>query len=69
MAKLILHDPSLSSEQLLWERQQRFLQLSPQEKWAELMALIRVSIMMNGGHPLKQPQGKGIVIQRRSAAL
>lgn len=66
MAKLILHNTSLPAGQLARERALRFLQLSPQEKLTELFALIRLSVAMNGGQPLKQPQGKGLIIQRKN---
>jgi hypothetical protein len=34
------------------------------EKWERLIALIELSKMLNGGKPLKQPAGKGLVIRK-----
>lgn len=65
MAKLVLHDLSLSPEAIQQEREQRFLKLSAQEKLEELFALINLSIAMNGGKPIKEPQGKGLIIRKK----
>jgi hypothetical protein len=64
MAKLKLYDTSIPSEQVVRERDAAYLALSSKEKFLQLLALIRLSISLNGGRPLKQPQGKGPVISR-----
>jgi hypothetical protein len=64
MGRLIIHSSALSPEKIQEERALRFLNLPPQEKLFELLALIHLSIAMNGGQPIKKPQGKGIIIQR-----
>jgi hypothetical protein len=63
MGKLILHaapDP----ERLSLERARRFASLSTEEKLNALFALIELSVALNGGKPLKAPQGKGIIIRK-----
>lgn len=64
MSKLKLYDASLPREQILKEREERFLSRSSKEKFYDLLHLIQVSVKLNGGKPLKQPQGKGIVINK-----
>ena len=63
MGKLILHDnPDL--ERLNEERSERFYHLPFEDKLKELFALIDLTVKMNGGRPIKEPQGKGIVIRK-----
>lgn len=51
-------------EQIENERQQRFMKLSTMEKLNELFALIDLSVKLNSGKPLKEPQGLGLVIKK-----
>lgn len=66
MGKFKLYDTSIPPEIIVEERAALYLSKSPQEKWNELLALIRLSISLNGGQPLKKPQGKGLIIQKSS---
>jgi hypothetical protein len=63
MGKLILHD-NPDPERLERERAARFLALSAEDKLKELFALIDLAVKMNGGKPIKEPQGKGIIIRK-----
>lgn len=51
-------------EKLAMERAQRFLSLTTEEKMDALFSLIELSVLFNGGKPLKVPQGKGIIIKK-----
>lgn len=66
MSKLILHDPSISREDILKLREERFLSASVASKLDQLFKLIRLSVKLNGGAPLKIPQGKGIIISKHT---
>lgn len=66
MSKLTLYDVSMSRDDILKIREGRFLNASPKEKLDQLLRLIRVSIKLNGGKPLKTPQGNGIVIRKKN---
>ena len=46
------------------ERALAFLTLPVEEKLRRLFALIELSVKLNDGKPLKEPQGKGIVIRK-----
>lgn len=46
------------------ERELRFLSLSGEERFFELVKLNKLAVLMNGGKPLKVPHGNGIVIRR-----
>ena len=63
MGKLILReiaDPELQD----LERTKRFMSLDATSKMRELFALIDLSVKLNGGKPLKIPQGKGLVLRK-----
>jgi hypothetical protein len=64
MGTLKLHDLSSYRESIIRQRDERFLKLSPAEKFYALLHLNRVAVELNGGKPLKQPQGKGIIISK-----
>jgi hypothetical protein len=66
MGKLKLYDTSLSRADILMEREERYLSSSVKEKFYQLLRLINLSVKMNGGKPLKLPQGKGLVISKGS---
>ena len=63
MGKLILREIVDIEVQNL-ERAIRFNRLDAATKMNELFALIDLSVRMNGGKPLKIPQGKGLVIRK-----
>jgi hypothetical protein len=67
MGKFKLYDSSIPREIIAEERATLYLSKSPREKWNELLALIRLSVSLNGGQPLKKPQGKGLIIQKPSS--
>lgn len=63
MGRLIIRDnPDTFLQDL--ERSKRFANLSTTEKLNELFALIDLSVKLNGGKPLKIPQGKGLVLRK-----
>ncbi|MBS1586264.1 MAG: hypothetical protein JSS82_12040 [Bacteroidetes bacterium] len=64
MGKLKLYDTGTPREQIVKERDERYLKQSPAEKFHSLLHLISTAIAMNGGQPLKQPQGKGLIISK-----
>ena len=63
MGRLIIRDNPDTFQQDL-ERSKRFVNLSTTEKLNELFALIDLSVKLNGGKPLKTPQGKGLVLKK-----
>ena len=63
MGRLIIrNNPDIFLQDL--ERSRRFVNLSTTEKLNELFALIDLSVKLNGGKPLKVPQGKGLVLKK-----
>ena len=64
MSRLNLYDPSMSRNEILVEREKRFMDRSVKDKLYQLLKLINLSVKMNGGKPLKTPEGKGIVISK-----
>jgi len=64
MGTLRLHDLSTPKEEIIKEREQRFLIISSAEKFHALLHLNKVAVKLNGGQPLKKPQGKGIIISK-----
>lgn len=65
MGKLKLYDTTIPQESIVREREMAYLALSPKDKFLQLISLIRLSVSLNGGRPLKQPQGKGLIISRK----
>ena len=63
MGKLILHKQP-NPERLEQQRAERYFNLPFAEKLKELFSLIDLAVKMNGGKPIKEPQGKGIVIRK-----
>lgn len=63
MGRLIIRNNTDTFQQDL-ERKKRFVNLSTTEKLNELFALIDLSVKLNGGKPLKIPQGKGLVLKK-----
>ncbi|TAH04553.1 MAG: hypothetical protein EAZ15_00905 [Sphingobacteriales bacterium] len=64
MGSLKLYDTSLSYQTIADQRAQAYLALSSEEKFYALLALNRNAVALNGGKPLKTPQGKGLVIKK-----
>ncbi len=64
MGKLILHDTSKTREEIEDLRRAEFLKKTPTERFFALLHLNSVAVKLNGGKPLKYPQGKGIVIKK-----
>lgn len=67
MGKLKLYDTSLSRELITSEREQKYLRQSSLQKFRELLALIHLNVQMNGGKPVKYPQGKGLIIRKEKS--
>ena len=65
MGKVKLYDTSIPRSQIVAEREAEYVSQSPANKLNRLFALIRLSVKMNGGKPLKVPQGKGLIISRQ----
>jgi hypothetical protein len=63
MGKLILREIANTESQDL-ERAMRFMNLDTTSKLNELFALIDLSVKLNGGQPLKTPQGKGLILKK-----
>ncbi len=64
MGSLKLYDASLCYQTIASQRAQAYLALSSEEKFYALLALNRNAVALNGGKPLKTPQGKGLVIKK-----
>jgi len=63
MGKVILHNvPDPEKNKL--ERAREFAILPFEEKLKRSFALIELGVKLNGGKPLKEPQGKGIIIRK-----
>jgi hypothetical protein len=65
MGKLKLYDTSIPRDLIVRERIEAYQSLSSQKKILQLLSLIRLSVSLNGGRPIKEPQGKGLVISRK----
>ncbi len=67
MGKLKIYNTDISRESIVTEREQEYLQRSPAQKIYAILHLNHISVQMNGGRPLKTPQGKGIIINKPKA--
>jgi len=65
MGRLKIYDQSKTKEEIQVEREQEFLNLTPSEKFFRLLKLNKLAVTMNGGKPLKVPQGKGLIIKKK----
>ena len=65
MGRLKIYDQSKTKEEIQVEREQEFLNLRPSEKFFRLLKLNKLAVTMNGGKPLKVPQGKGLIIKKK----
>lgn len=66
MGKLKLYDTSIPCELIAEERESVYLSRSPEQRFLSVLHLNHISVVMNGGRPLKSPQGKGLVIRKPS---
>ncbi|MBB6238765.1 hypothetical protein HDC90_003411 [Pedobacter sp. AK013] len=62
MGKLKLYDINTPRETIVEERDGVYLSRSPEQRFFGVLELNHISVTMNGGKPLKSPQGKGLVI-------
>jgi hypothetical protein len=63
MGKVVIHKhPDV--EKMNLERARKFLSLPIEEKLQSICSLIRLSVALNNGQPLKKPQGKGLIIRK-----
>lgn len=64
MRKLKLYDINTPRETIVEERESLYLSRTPEQRFFGVLQLNHISVMMNGGRPLKSPQGKGLVIRK-----
>ncbi len=64
MGKIILHEQPAD---LSLERMKRHLALSPQERLYALVNLCKFSMKMSGRKTIGTPQGKGLVIRKKTS--
>ena len=64
MGSLKLYGINTPYQSIAAERQQLFYNLSSEEKFYALLKLNKIAVKLNGGRPLKTPQGKGIIIRK-----
>ncbi|XZF13993.1 hypothetical protein ACTHGU_19615 [Chitinophagaceae bacterium MMS25-I14] len=69
MGKVRLYDTNIPRETILQERTERYNSLSVADKLNELFTLINLTRKMSGGKPLKEPQGKGLVLSRKQSGM
>ncbi|WP_426329611.1 hypothetical protein [Pedobacter sp. R-06] len=66
MGKLKLYDINTPRETIVEERDAIYLSRTPEQRFFSVLLLNNISVTMNGGKPLKSPQGKGLVIRKPS---
>jgi len=66
MGKLKLYDINTPRETIVEERDAVYLSRTPEQRFFSVLQLNNISVTMNGGKPLKSPQGKGLVIRKPS---
>ena len=64
MGRLKIYNSDIDKEEIERSREVKFLSLSAEDRFFELIKLNELAVLTNGGKPLKAPQGKGIVIRR-----
>ena len=64
MAKIIIHPPGTTREDIEDMRLQRNLERSPEERMRLMFRLNALAMMMKKG-PLKMPEGKGIILRKK----
>lgn len=63
MAKLILHERPLTREEIEERRLLENLKRTPEERIKRMFMLMELAMKFKNG-PLKEPQGKGIVLKQ-----
>ncbi|MDQ8003485.1 MAG: hypothetical protein REI64_01725 [Pedobacter sp.] len=66
MGRLKIYNTDIPRESILAEREALYLSKSAEQKIYALLQLNHVAVQLNGGKPLKQPQGKGLLIRKVS---
>ena len=66
MGSLKLYDINIPRESIIALRESIYLNRFSESKIYTLLNLIRISVQLNGGNPLKKPQGKGLIIRKSS---
>ncbi|MFN0290242.1 MULTISPECIES: hypothetical protein [Pedobacter] len=64
MGRLKIYDTDIPRESIIAEREAVYLNKSAEQKIHALLQLNYVAVQLNGGKPLKQPQGRGIIIRK-----
>ncbi len=64
MGRLKLYDTNTPRETIVEERESIYLSRTSEQRFFAVLQLNHISIAMNGGKPLKSPQGKGLVIRK-----
>ena len=64
MSRLKIYHSDVAREEIERNREVKFLSLSAEDRFFELVKLNKLAVSMNGGKPLKAPQGKGILIRK-----
>ena len=64
MGRLKIYDTDIPRESIIAEREAVYLNKSAEQKIQALLQLNYVAVQLNGGKPLKQPQGRGIIIRK-----
>ncbi|MBO9675560.1 MAG: hypothetical protein J7577_19080 [Sphingobacteriaceae bacterium] len=67
MGKLKIYDINTPRETIVEERDAIYLSRTPEQRFFAVLQLNHISVAMNGGKPLKYPQGKGLVIRKPTA--
>ncbi len=67
MGRLKLYDTSIPRETIVEERESVYLSRTSEQHFFNVLQLNRISVVMNGGRPLKSPEGKGLVIRKPTA--
>ncbi|MBB2145052.1 hypothetical protein GM921_06130 [Pedobacter sp. LMG 31464] len=64
MGTLKLYDTNIPRASIAAEREYAYQSRSSEQKFLALINLNRISFQMNGGNPLKKPQGLGLIISK-----
>ncbi|MNK82513.1 hypothetical protein D3C87_1022890 [compost metagenome] len=64
MGRLKLYDTSIPRETIVEARESVYLNRTSVHSFFAVLQLNHISVAMNGGKPLKSPQGKGLVIRK-----
>ncbi|MGM9475893.1 hypothetical protein ACS5PU_05655 [Pedobacter sp. GSP4] len=64
MGRLKLYDITIPRETIVEEREIVYLSRTPEQRFFGVLQLNYISVTMNGGRPLKSPQGKGLIIRK-----